>query len=47
MTRTGASATTHVDRKDFGLVWNKTLDSGGLMLGDDVQISLEVEMVHK
>jgi polyisoprenoid-binding protein YceI len=47
MTRSGASATTHIDRKEFGLVWNKNLDSGGVLVGDDIQISLEVEFVHK
>lgn len=42
-TRAGATATGTVKRKDFGIVWNKTLDAGGLMLGDDVEISLEIE----
>ncbi|MBI3553422.1 MAG: YceI family protein [Elusimicrobia bacterium] len=41
--RAGATATGKVNRKDFGIVWNKTLDSGGLMLGDDVEITIEVE----
>lgn len=43
--RAGFSATTHIDRKDFGIVWNKTLDTGGAMLGDNVEITLEVEAV--
>ena len=30
------------DRKEYGLVWNKALDQGGVMLGDDVQITLNV-----
>lgn len=42
-TRAGFSATTVVNRKDFGINWNKTLDNGGLMLSDDVTISLSIE----
>jgi polyisoprenoid-binding protein YceI len=45
MTRTATSGTTKVNRKDFGLVWNKNLDGGGVMIGDDVDITLDVEMV--
>jgi polyisoprenoid-binding protein YceI len=43
--RRGASATTKINRKDFGLTWNKALESGGVVVGDDVLISLEVEMI--
>ena len=43
--RKGASATTKINRKDFGLTWNKALETGGVMVGDEVQISLEVEMI--
>lgn len=42
-TRAGFEATTKVDRKDFGIVWNKTLDQGGTMLGDEVTINIGVE----
>lgn len=45
--RAGFTATTSVNRKDFGIVWNKTLDAGGLMLGEDVAIELNVEGVSK
>ena len=38
----GWLATTTVKRQDFGIVWNKTLDQGGVMLGDDVEIVLTV-----
>jgi len=38
----GWLATTTVRRQDFGIVWNKTLDQGGMMLGDDVEIVLQV-----
>ncbi len=43
--RAGFEATTKVDRKEYGIVWNKALDQGGTLLGDDVQITLEVEAV--
>jgi len=45
LTRTAVSGTTKLNRKDFGLVWNKNLDGGGVMIGDDVDITLDVEMV--
>ena len=43
----GFEATTTLDRKDFGIVWNKTLDTGGYMLGDDVIVSINLEAGHK
>jgi polyisoprenoid-binding protein YceI len=46
-TRAGASATTTISRKDFGLTWNKTMDSGGVIVGDEVKISIDVEAVKK
>jgi polyisoprenoid-binding protein YceI len=45
--RIGASATTKINRKDFGMTWNKALDTGGVMVGDEVTITLDVEMVKK
>ncbi|HEU4394813.1 MAG TPA: YceI family protein [Planctomycetota bacterium] len=45
--RAGFEATTKVNRKDFEIVWNRTLDQGGAMLGDDVEIRLTVEAVNK
>lgn len=39
----GFSAKTKLDRKDFGIVFNKVLDAGGTVLGDDVEINLEIE----
>lgn len=45
--RTAFTAETKIDRKDFGITWNKTLDSGGLVVGDDVKIELEVEGIRK
>jgi polyisoprenoid-binding protein YceI len=45
VTRAGFEASTKVDRKDYGIIWNKTLDQGGTLLGDEVQINLEIEAV--
>ena len=45
MQRTAVSATTKINRQDFGVSWNKTLDSGGVMVSDEVRITLDVEMV--
>jgi len=45
--RRGATAATKINRKDFGLSWNKMMDSGGLVVGDEVNIYLEVELVRK
>jgi polyisoprenoid-binding protein YceI len=46
-TRAGASATTTINRKDFGLTYNKTLETGGVVVGDEVAISIDVEAVKK
>ena len=44
-TRAGFSAEGKLNRKDFGMVWNKSLDSGGLVVGDEVQIRLDIECI--
>jgi polyisoprenoid-binding protein YceI len=44
-TRIGVSATTKINRKDFGLTWNTALETGGILVGDDVTITLDVEAV--
>jgi polyisoprenoid-binding protein YceI len=46
-TRRGASATTSVNRKDFGVNWSGKMDNGGAVVGEDVSIQLEVEFVKK
>lgn len=43
----GATATTAVNRKDFGVSWNKALDNGGVMVSDDVAITLDIELTRK
>ena len=45
--RAAASATTKVNRQDFGVKWNATLDNGGVVVGDDVSINIDVEMVKQ
>jgi polyisoprenoid-binding protein YceI len=45
--RAGFTAAGTINRKDFGIVWNKTLDAGGLMLGEEVAVSLDIESVQK
>jgi polyisoprenoid-binding protein YceI len=43
-----ASATTQLDRKDYGLVWNKPLEAGaGMLVGDDVAVAISIEALPK
>jgi polyisoprenoid-binding protein YceI len=44
---TGTSATTKIHRKDFGVSWNAALDSGGLMVGEEVSITIDVELIKQ
>jgi polyisoprenoid-binding protein YceI len=44
-TRVAISAITKINRKDFGLTWNAALETGGILVGDEVTITLEVEFV--
>jgi len=44
-TRVGLSAVTKVNRKDFGLTWNAALETGGILVGDEVTITLDVQFV--
>ncbi len=45
--RAGAEASLTIDRRDFGLVYNKTLETGGLIVGNDVKIDLNIEAVKQ
>ena len=45
--RAAFSATTKINRKDFGMNWNQALDNGGILVGEDVEISLEIEAIQK
>ena len=44
-TRVGLEATTKINRKDFGLTWNAALETGGVLVGEDVAITLDVEFI--
>lgn len=43
--RIGYSATTTIDRKEFGLTWNQALEVGGVMVGDEIKVELDVQAV--
>ncbi|AKU90690.1 YceI family protein [Vulgatibacter incomptus] len=45
--RLGGTATTKINRKDFGLNWNKALEAGGVMVSDEVSITVDVELVKQ
>ena len=45
--RAGFSVRMPLNRKDYGIVWNKALDQGGMMLGDDVDVDIQIEAVLK
>ena len=44
--RIGASATAKLSRKDFGMTWNAALEAGGVVVGDEVKITIDVEAVR-
>ncbi len=44
--RIGASITTKIDRKDFGLTWNTNLEAGGVLVGQEVKISIDLEAIR-
>jgi polyisoprenoid-binding protein YceI len=44
-TRTGFSATTRLNRKEFGLNWNAALEAGGFVVGDKIDINIEIEAI--
>jgi polyisoprenoid-binding protein YceI len=44
--RIGASATTRIKRSDFGLTWNAALETGGLLVGDNLKIESEVPLIR-
>jgi polyisoprenoid-binding protein YceI len=45
--KAGAAATGKISRKDFGLTWNAALETGGVMIGDEIKINLEVELTRR
>lgn len=46
-TRAAFTAVTKINRQDFGIQWNQKLDQGGFLLGDDVEVTLEIEGIQK
>jgi polyisoprenoid-binding protein YceI len=46
-TRIGASATTTLNRQDFGVKWSRNIDGGGVVVGDEVKVNLELELVKR
>jgi polyisoprenoid-binding protein YceI len=46
-TKAGFKATTTVNRKEFGIVYNKTLEAGGLLIGEDVEVTINVELAKE
>lgn len=45
--RTGFSATGRIKRSDFGIVWNQVIEAGGVAVGDEVKLSLEIQLVQQ
>ena len=45
--RAGFSATGRINRKDFGLTWNKALETGGVVVGEEVQLQIDAELIAK
>jgi polyisoprenoid-binding protein YceI len=45
--RVGFSATGKIDRRDFGLTWNQLLETGGVAVGNDIKIGIEIEAVRQ
>jgi polyisoprenoid-binding protein YceI len=45
--RRGAAATTKISRKQFGVTFNQLLETGGVAIGDEVDISIDVELVRQ
>ena len=46
-TRVGGVASTKINRKDFGLTWNKAIETGGVVVGDEVEITIDIEIIRK
>ena len=45
--KSGVSASTTINRKDFGISYNKAMDNGGVMLGEEIPINIEIEMAKQ
>lgn len=45
--RVGANASTTINRKDFGVNWNRAIEAGGVVVGDEIKINVEIEAIEK
>jgi polyisoprenoid-binding protein YceI len=45
--RAGITASAKINRKDYGLLWNTITEAGGLMVGDEVKITIEAELIQQ
>jgi polyisoprenoid-binding protein YceI len=45
--RAGVSASAKINRKDFGLVWNALTEAGGVVVGDEISVTIEAELIQK
>lgn len=45
--RTGATASTRISRKDFGMTWNRALEAGGVTVSDEVALTIDLQLVRK
>lgn len=45
--RAGFTARTQIKRSDYGLTWNQALETGGFLVGDDIKITLDVELIKQ
>ena len=43
----GGIATTKLNRKDFGIEWNATMDGGGVVVGDNVDVTIDIELIRQ
>jgi polyisoprenoid-binding protein YceI len=45
--RVGATASTKIKREDFGLVWNAALEAGGVLVGNEVKITIDISLIKQ
>jgi polyisoprenoid-binding protein YceI len=46
-TSAGFSATAKINRKDWELTWNQTLETGGVLVGDEISVNIELELIKQ
>ena len=45
--RAGATAAAKINRQDFGVSWNGVLDAGGVVVGDEITVTIDIEIMRK